>query len=189
MEKNDHIQGAIRLAQDASLAASPDLRQKAFEVVLSHLLNEDQASARPIREIKHKEVNLTSENAPVLNIERIATQLGITEEQAAELYQMTHNDLHLGIRPVGERLSDRQRNLAHALVVGYRLGLDIKEVSITAINDAAEEWNVRDANISRSLKESTILQMKGGGKGKKPVFSLSPNSIERAAAEIITMFS
>jgi hypothetical protein len=192
MEKKDKIQEAIRLAQDAVSEASPELKQKAFEVVLSHLLGGGGASAASQSSKQQMKQQASEPNVgegATLNVARIASQLGITEEQAADLYQIKNGVLHLGVRPVGATLLDRQRNLAHALVVGYRLGLDTKEVSITAINEAADEWNVRDSNMSRSLKISNIIQMKGGGKGKKPVFSLAPNSLERASAEITTMFA
>jgi hypothetical protein len=191
MEKKDQIQEAIRLAQNAASAASPELKEKAFEVVLSHLLDGNGASSTlrvPKEQVKQtKKINDNEEVS--IDVVRVASQLGITEEQAADLYQMKDSVLHLGIKPVGATLLDRQCNLANALVIGYRLGLDIKEVSITAINEAADEWNVRDSNMSRSLKTSKIIQMKGGGKGKKPVFSLAPNSLERGAAEIKTMFA
>jgi hypothetical protein len=191
MEKRDQIQEAIRLAQEATSTTSPELKEKAFEVVLSHLLgtvHTPSSTSIPKHHVKEAQEMSGSENTE-FNITRIASQIGITEEQAADLYQIKNGVLHLGIKPVGATLLDRQRNLAHALVVGYRLGFEIKEVSITTINEAADEWNIRDSNMSRSLKTSKIIQTKGGGKGKKPMFSLAPNSLERASVEITSMFA
>jgi hypothetical protein len=188
--QKDQIEEAISLAQDAAASASPELKEKAFEVVLAHLLggSRNVPVAPTTRQPQHDKGSADS-GEHVFDFANVAARLKITEEQARELYQIKNGILHMNIAPVGANLVEKQQNLANVLVVGYRFGLDAKEVSITAINDAADEWTVRDSNLGRSLKTGGTLQMKGGGKGKRPVFSLAPKALEQVTADIAGMFA
>lgn len=189
---NEKITAAILAAQKAAEAASPEMKEKAFEVVLAHLLG---SGTTPTATVPHAvSPNQTaSPLAPIndglsaFDANRVATQLGISAEQVSELFEMKGDALHLTVKPVGKTIGDKQRVLAHALMVGYRFGLDAKEIPVTVFNDAADEWGIRDSNIGRVLKNSRNLQMKGGGRGKRPLFSLAPGAIERVRDEIVAL--
>ena len=184
------IADAIRAAQEAANAAAPEMKEKAFEVVLAHLLNSSAAPARPMH-APEAQTSATPDTSggSAFDTQRVATQLGISTEQTNDLFEVKGSTLHVSVKPVGKRLADQQRNLAHALIVGYRFGLNVKEVSISAFNEAADEWNVRDTNLGRNLKDSKALQMKGSGQGKRPMVSLAPRGIERIRDEIVSMIS
>lgn len=184
------IADAIRAAQEAANAAAPEMKEKAFEVVLAHLLNSSTAPARPAHTSATQSLTAPdSSGNGAFDASRVATQLGISAEQVNDLFELKSNTLYVSVKPIGKRLADQQRNLAHALIVGYRFGLNIKEVSISAFNEAADEWNVRDTNLGRNLRESNALQMKGSGQGKRPMVSLAPGGIERIRDEIVSMIS
>lgn len=191
---NEKITAAILAAQKAAEAASPEMKEKAFEVVLAHLLG---SGTNPAATVPHAVTpnQTASPLAPlnngssVFDANRVATQLGISTEQVSELFEMKGDVLHLAVKPAGKTIGDKQRVLTHALIVGYRFGLDLKEVPITVFNDAADEWGIRDSNMGRVLKSSRNLQMKGGGKGKRPLFSLAPGAIERVRDEIVALLS
>ena len=135
---NEKITDAILAAQKAAEAASPEMKEKAFEVVLAHLLG---SGTTPAATVPHAVTpnQTTSPLASVnnglgaFNANRVATQLGISAEQVSELFEMKGDILHLTVKPVGKTVGDKQRVLAHALMVGYRFGLDAKEIPVTAV--------------------------------------------------------
>ena len=190
---NEKITAAILAAQKAVEAASPEMKEKAFEVVLAHLLGGGSTSVTPAHRTtvtpnrSAAPLTTTNNESSVFDSNRVATQLGISAEQVSELFEMKGETLHITVKPTGKTIGDKQRVLAHALMVGYRFGLDIKEIPITLFNDAADEWGIRDSNIGRILKSSRNLQMKGGGRGKRPLFSLAPGAIERVRDEIVAL--
>lgn len=191
MEKLDKksIEEAVKTAQEASASADPSLREKAFEIVLLRLLGTgSDIMKEELGSVKSPAVAPYGKSAPLkhLDLTRIVSQLGISKEQADQLYEFKDDLIHLGIKPIGVKLSDKQRNLAHALLVGYRLGLDRKEVSISELSKVAEEWNILDKNFGRSINDKNV-QMKGVGRGKRPTISLAPGAIERLKDEIISM--
>src|SRR6266481_1511638 len=189
MEQNK-ITDAIRAAQQAAEAASPEMKEKAFEVVLAHLLGGASIATPAIHSpIKQVSANVEPASSESFDTARVATQLGISTEQVSELFEMKGTVLHVALKPGGKRIGDQQRTLAYILAVGYRFGLNIKELPITVFNDAADEWGIRDTNIGRVLKESKNLQMKGGGRGKRPLFSLAPGAIDRVREEIVSVFN
>jgi hypothetical protein len=188
---NEKITAAILAAQKASESASPEMKEKAFEVVLAHLLGSNSSVTTTIPRTaasNHAAPLVTTNNSQkVFDADRVATQLGISTDQVSELFEMKGGTLCLAVKPTGKSIGDKQRVLAHALIAGNRFGLDIKEVPITVFNEAADEWGILDSNIGRNLKSSKELQMKGGGKGKRPLFSLAPGAIERVRDEIVAL--
>lgn len=189
---NEKITAAILAAQKASESASPEMKEKAFEVVLAHLLGSNSSATTTIPRTatsNHAAASLVTPNngQKVFDADRVATQLGISTDQVFELFEMKGDKLYLAVKPTGKSIGDKQRVLAHALIAGNRFGLDIKEVPITVFNEAADEWGILDSNIGRNLKSSKELQMKGGGKGKRPLFSLAPGAIERVRDEIVAL--
>lgn len=188
--KKIQIEEAIKIAQEATSGTEASLREKAFEVVLSHILGSTgngkstgkRMSNNPSFSALTKELGA----GQGFNTQRIASHLNITVEQVEDLYELKEDILHLGVKPIGAKLSDRQRNLAHALLVGYRLGLDMKEVPVTKLTEIAEEWNIKDGNFGRNINDE-YAQMKGGGRGKRPFFSLSPGAVDHLRDEIVGM--
>jgi hypothetical protein len=191
---NEKITVAILAAQKAAEAASPEMKEKAFEVVLAHLLG---SSLTPVTTVPRAAIPnqaaaplaTANDGSSIFDASRVATQLGISAEQVSELFEMKGDTLHLTVKPEGKTIGDKQRVLAHALMVGYRFGLDTKEIPITVFNDAADEWGIRDSNIGRVLKSGRDLQMKGGGRGKRPLFSLAPGAIERVRDGIVALLN
>lgn len=183
------IAEAVKAAQDLSVTADSSLQEKTFEVVLSHLLER----IAPVRTADGRTVKTTEKNPPEtgipvngINFARIATQLDISEEQAEQLYELKNGLLSLGVKPIGAKISDKQRSLARALLIGYRLGLDRKEVSISELSKGAEEWNILNNNFGRNINDSYV-QMKGLSRGKRPSVSLAPGAIEALRGEIAAL--
>jgi hypothetical protein len=181
MENKNRLEEAIKTAQEAANVAVPEMREKAFEMVLAHLLNSSKSEKSSVSPMQ------PSDNSPSLagfEFSRVATQLNLSEELVAELYEVDGAKIRVAIKPVGKRLSDQQRNLAYALMIGYKFGLNTKEVPITVFSEAADEWGIRDTNFGRNLKEAKGLQMRGGGKGKTPIYSLAPGAVEKIRDEV-----
>ncbi|MEK7462010.1 MAG: hypothetical protein AAB618_00325 [Patescibacteria group bacterium] len=187
MDDRKYLEEAITAAQNAAGVASPELKEKAFEVVLEHLLKAQSSTSSSGVAVGGLS-KVESLPGSALDSGRLATQLGISVEQVNELYEMKGDELHVAIKPVGRGVADQQRNLAYALIAGYKFGLDIKEVPITVFTVAADEWGIRDSNLGRNLKEAKGIQAKGVGKGKKPVFSLAPGGIDKIRDEIVALF-
>ena len=73
------IADAIRAAQEAANAAAPEMKEKAFEVVLAHLLNSSAAPARPMH-APEAQTSATPDTSggSAFDTQRVATQLGIS---------------------------------------------------------------------------------------------------------------
>lgn len=186
MESKNNLEEAIKTAQDAANVASPEMREKAFEMVLAHLLNFSKTEKISVAQSVS---NIDSSSAVSgFDFNRVATQLNLSVEQVTELYEADGEKIRVAIKPVGKRLSDQQRNLAYILMIGYKFGLGTKEIPITVFSEAADEWGIRDTNFGRNLKEAKGLQMRGGGKGKTPIYSLAPGAVEKVRDEVVAIF-
>jgi hypothetical protein len=108
---------------------------------------------------------------------RLAVQLGISSEQIAELYEFRDDKIYMHVKPLGHSVADKQRLLAHALLVAYKFGRGLNNVRLSALHAAADEWGLKGGHFSRDIQDKYV-QLKGGGKGSDPLVSLAPGAID-----------
>jgi hypothetical protein len=191
INNKDFIEEAIKIAQDASASAEPNLRANAFEVVLAHLLNAG-VSASPQHKAIDKMIatDIQEESrTTAFDVNRLAAQLGITAEQAEDLYEFKGDCLLLRIKPSGKKTPEQRRVLAEVLMVGYKFGLNTKTVAQSKILKAADEWNLGGNHFSRDVGKSKWVHGKAGGKGFDPLLALAPGSIEEISATIKSLLN
>lgn len=196
MDSQD-IKKQITLALEAvGQVQDKELKAVAFGVVLERLLTNtlpEQSKPHTSKEVSAKKDTATSassttKSSPVLN------SLPVTQEQLLEIYEIDGEDLKLRVKVNDVKNSEQQRKLAQAMLFGYKVLLDKKDVKGSKLLATAKEWDIPTDHFVKNVKgnkknPNKYVDIRNTGKGKDPLFSLRPGALNKLAEEVIALAS
>ncbi len=167
------------------------LKTVAFQVVLKSLLNELQQNGKQqeISSSNSVQQNISADTEAVKAKSIVINSLSITQEQLSEIYEIDGKNLKLKAKVTGDKTSEQQRNLAEVVLFGYKVFLDVKEVSGSIVLAVAKEWDIPTKHFVKNVKSNEYLQIRNIGTGKDPILSLKPGVLNKLAEKVKVLAS
>ncbi len=179
MDKN-YLKEQIRLATEAIEDITDDtLKEVAFKCVLTNLLS---------RRVDSFNVDSVGSLVPVKN-NPLQASLGLSDDVWQQVFKVEGDVIELNIKVEAASVAEQQRKLAHVLLLGYKVLLNVSEVTGSTILKVAKEWDISTESFPRNVKASEYIQTKNSGKGKDPKYLLKPGSVDKLTAEIKALVS
>lgn len=194
---SEEIKNKISLALEAvEEIQDKELKAVAFGVVLKQMLmtslqGQDKVHTQKEVVAKNDESSNSSSNvktSPVLS------SLPITQEQLSEIYEVNGEELKLRVKVNDVKNSEQQRKLAQAMLFGYKVLLDEKDVKGSKLLLTAKEWDIPTDHFVKNIKgnkknPNKYVDIRNTGKGKDPIFSLRPGALNKLVDEVKALAS
>lgn len=195
--ESKEIKNKISLALEAvGEIQEKELKAVAFGVVLKQMLIEslpDQSKAHPQKEVvaRNSESSDLSSN---VKVSPVLSSLPITQEQLSEIYEVNGDELKLRVKVNDVKNSEQQRKLAQAMLFGYKVLLDEKDVKGSKLLLTAKEWDIPTDHFVKNIKgnkknPNKYVDIRNTGKGKDPIFSLRPGALNKLVDEVKALAS
>ncbi len=194
MDSQD-IKKQITLALEAvDEVQDKELKAVAFGAVLERLLTKtlpEQSQPHTSKEASTK-TDTTTDTSSTAKSSTVLSSLPVTQEQLLEIYEIDGEDLKLRVKVNDVKNSEQQRKLAQAMLFGYKVLLDKKDVKGSKLLATAKEWDIPTDHFVKNIKgnkknPNKYVDIRNTGKGKDPLFSLRPGALNKLAEEVIAL--
>jgi len=188
---SQEIKKKIALAFEAVNAVQDkELKATAFGVVLRFLLTAPSLNQSGRRTSDSNEDTVRENSAGIALVGKVSpvlNSLSITQEQLSEIYEVDGDNLKLRVKIDDVKSSEQQRKLANVVLFGYKIILDLKEVTGSKLLSVAKDWDIPTDHFVKNVKSSEYLQIRNVGKGKDPIFSLKPGALTKLVESVKTL--
>ena len=177
MEKETYIEAIKEAHEVVKCLEDVELQKIAFGVILKRLIGRVYARADAL---------IQSPATPGDSTTQIKNK-GLSDEEKGILFEVEDDGktLKLKVQPIGKTVEDQRLMLVHSILLGYHLLLGEDNVKATIMSEAARYWNLWDTNLSKTIRTSRYIQVRGSGKGK--VYSLKPGAVAKLTESIREM--
>lgn len=173
-----------------------ELKAVAFGVVLEQML----ITSLPGQNKVHTPSEAPPRNdaapslSPTVRMSPALSSLPITQEQLSEIYEVNGDELRLRVKVNDVKNSEQQRKLAQAMLFGYKVLLDEKDVKGSKLLMTAKEWDIPTDHFVKNIKgnkknPNKYVDIRNTGKGKDPIFSLRPGALNKLVDEVKALAS